>query len=147
MAEFKLPSDPTTNWFGKDPTTNWSGQTGSVTIVPTAPDNSLDALHPFINPLPRPDRARPIEEQPVGEATLIVTATLAPTTITMDTLGLRIDYGDGSDNDNLELERTTHSERITNPEDADQFVDVDVVDSLTFKNKLRKKTKFTLSSG
>jgi hypothetical protein len=37
------------------------------------------------------------------------------------------------DEDHIEIERVTHDERVFNPDDAEQFVDVEVVDEIRFR--------------
>lgn len=55
--------------------------------------------------------------------------------LTMEGLGFTIE-DDAYD----ELERTTHVERVENPDDSSQFVDVEVIDQIKFKKKQASST-------
>lgn len=53
---------------------------------------------------------------------------------------------DTRDTDLNELTREVDVKRITNPEDAGQYVDVEVVRTLTLTNKAKQKRIFTLNN-
>ena len=75
------------------------------------------------------------------DGTLTWSATQDAQTTTLESFGFTIDWGDDSTNF-TEISRTTHTERITNPDDDTQFVDVEVADSIQYKDTKNIVSKY-----
>lgn len=107
----------------------------------------LIAMQPPIK-VGRPDRQRALAMQPVGESTLIITATVSATVTTLKAMGLKISWAEDEDPPNkVEMERTTRTKRITNPSDSEQYVDVEVIDRIKFKDSLGDVYEYSLDNG
>lgn len=96
----------------------------------------------------RPDRQRALAQQPVGESTLTITATVNATITTLKAMGLQIKWAEDEDPPKkVEMERTTRTKRITNPVDPEQYVDVEVIDLIKFKDSLGEVYEYSLDNG
>ncbi len=110
------------------------------------PRDVIIALQPPVR-AGRPDRQRALAEQPEGEATLLFTAKVDATVTSLGGLGLKFRWEEEeSDPDKTEVERQVRTKRIFNPEDSEQYVDVEVIDSIVFTDTLNKSSRFTLDN-
>lgn len=121
--------------------------------------NLEKALRPFSfdpnRPLPR-DRASwsgatPVpEESTTEESTEGVLQWKARTgmeVLTLPGLAVNLKEDDKDPDFNLrEVSRQTHVVRVTNPEDPDMYVDVEVAKSLTLVNQAKQRRTFNLSN-
>lgn len=102
------------------------------------------SLRPGLNPDP-PWRARfnsnppPSEPQVDGQLRWGWTAKAETTTLDEMTYDLNVDVGgedpETAEDNTIELTRETHIERVYNPSDSSQYVDIEVVDAMSFRNK------------
>lgn len=115
------------------------------------------AVRPFITVIEPPSRARDGEQNvdpaytTTTEPALAVlewSARAGVQTTDLPSLGVVLSGNDESDSDGIldEIDRTTHTVRVTNPEDANQYVDVEIADSLTLTNRAKQKRKWNLTS-
>lgn len=101
------------------------------------------SLRPGLNPDP-PWRARfnsnPAPSEPIEDGELRWAWTAKTETTSLDEMvyDLNIEFPDtpeSVEDNTVELVRDTHVERVYNPEDSEQYVDIEVVDQITFINK------------
>jgi hypothetical protein len=109
------------------------------------PQDVIIAMQPPVK-AGRPDRQRALELQPEGESTLTFTAKVKATITTLPGMGIKFKWAADDDPNQVELQRATHTKRITNPEDSEQYVDVEVIDSITFKNSLGEVINYSLAN-
>lgn len=75
-----------------------------------------------------------------GDGHLVWSATQDAQTVTLESLGVTINWPDDPDNAYAETVRLTHTKRIEQDDNPDNYVDVEVIDSIDFHN-----TKFSIS--
>lgn len=99
-------------------------------------------VRPFYNRAAKPSRDRvqaedAATEQP--EAHLAFSAQMRGSWQTLDALSLTIkwptDDQETPDADWKEIDRETHTKRVENPDDPDQYIDVEVVDVIWYRDK------------
>lgn len=112
-------------------------------------------VRPFIVVLDPPSRVRP-GEQEIEQATTTSTepelavlewsARAGVQTTDLPSLGVILN-SDDTDSDGIldEIGRSTHTVRVTNPDDPDQFVDVEVADSILLSNRAKQKRQWNLT--
>lgn len=112
-------------------------------------------VRPFLPPGVRPDRGRygflggsepsgaVVDTDGNGVPDLEWGARVGAETVTLEQLGIRLQ---DPLMDFEELSRDTHVLRVTNPEDADQYVDVEVIDNIRFRNKSRQTSSYKLNN-
>lgn len=122
-----------------------------------APVIDIEKLsRPFVSAPSLPTRVRPDEvTQPSesasssstepGLVSLSWSARAGVNTTDLPSMGVLLSTGD-DDFDQFELTRNTSTVRVENPDDSDQFVDVEVINSITFANKSKQKRTYTLNN-
>lgn len=115
-------------------------------------------VRPFSTVINTPSRGRPGEQNVDPEHTTTTTepalvvlewsARAGVQTTDLPSLGVILNSDDDNDSEGIldEFDRTSHTVRVTNPDDPEQFVDVEVADSITLTNRAKKKRKWNLSS-
>lgn len=125
-------------------------------IAPTVrPALDLEkVIRPLVNPAPRADRARTYFNggQNTTGATVTTEGEDIPTleweclaraeTTTIESLGLRV----LDDNNQIEEERETHTERIFSETVPEAYVDVEVMDKVSFKTARNKRLFLTFTN-
>lgn len=89
------------------------------------------AVRPFSSDPPKPRAARVEPDQPPPEAQLVWSAKTNVEATTIPALGFRVNTRE----EWTETSRDTFIQRVTNPEDDSQYVDVERVRALYSKNK------------
>lgn len=112
-------------------------------------------VRPFGTVLNSPTRGRPGENDTALDVTttepelavLTWSARAGVETTDLPTLSVVLDDDeDDDDGINGEINRTFHTQRITQEGNADNWVDVEVPDDITFKNQAQQKRKYTFAS-
>lgn len=129
----------------------------------SAPSNRpvVDLEHvvrPFVSPVSKPDRSRNFAyggsrssgsvQTSEGEEvpTLEWTARANVEVMTLAGRGFTVSLIDESV-EREEISRETRVVRIENPEDSNQYVDVEVIDAISFQDPNRSKRRYTLNNG
>lgn len=102
------------------------------------------AVRPFLANPPRAAELRPEPAQDDGAAVLVWTARMPVQVTSIAGLGFSVRWDD--DERASELARTTHQVRVSNPADAEQFVDVEVIDDVTFDVGRGRKRRYQLDN-
>lgn len=82
----------------------------------------------------RPDRRRPPLLDEDAEATLTIVARARAETTNVTSVSMRIVWPDKEEEEE-EILREVQEKRVTNPEDEEQYVDVEVVEVIYLRNK------------
>lgn len=65
---------------------------------------------------------------------------------TLGAMGFTINWPDDPNNDYAETLRTTHTVRVENPDDSSQFVDVERIDTISFRNGQKIPYDYSLNN-
>lgn len=108
-------------------------------------------LRPFESKLFQTTRGRQQkEEAEPEEAVFTLEATAKIQVTTMEGMGWSVSFpepdDDNPDEDNAEEKRSVRTVRIYNPEDSEQYVDVEVIDSIDFKDVRNRLSRYTLKN-
>lgn len=110
--------------------------------ISSRPPADLDRIiRPYVRVAPKPDRSRVFfggDNGSSGEAqdtegqdvpVLAWEAMASVNTVTLPGVGFSV-----FESDFTETKRITHPKRIVNPDDSSQFVDVEVIDNISYEN-------------
>lgn len=81
------------------------------------------------------------------EGTLTFTATQSAGVTTLDSYGFTVNWPDDKNNEYAEIVRQSHTVRVENPEDSEQYVDIEIADAIQFRNGKNTVSKYTFSGG
>lgn len=84
-------------------------------------------------------------DNPPPEGTLVWSAQQPSGCTTLGGMGFSIKWPD-SDFNFTETGRTTHTVRVENPDDSSQFVDVEVIDNITYRNGKSVNSAYSLNN-
>jgi hypothetical protein len=131
----------------------------AMTLNPRTSPVSLErAIRPFLPVPAQPDRAKVYFSggtrskgdvtNTEGDAipTLEWEASMPPETITMGVTGFTVELGNNGDEDNNETQRSTHTVRIHSSTSPEDYVDVEVVDWVTFRDSNKRKRRLNFSN-
>lgn len=116
---------------------------------PGMPGSMEGLVRPFWKKAPSPDAAGAGEPVEVPDAYITWSSRVSPSVTTLEGQGINWSWeaDEGGDNDDEEVTRETHTVRVENPTDPEQYVDVEVVDAVVFKNPTTgRKRRMTLSN-
>ena len=108
-------------------------------------------LRPFESEFYQTSKGRPVRERNIEEEAVFEIRAVAKVEITtLEAQGWSINLkpkdGDEDDEENDEVIRHTRIERVTNPSDPSQYVDVEVIYAITFIDKYGFRRTFNLES-
>lgn len=106
------------------------------------------AIQPFIHQAPKPFQRRPDPKQDLGEAVLQWGARMNAEVTTIQAVGFTVNWPDDKTSDtSRERSRQVTTERVTNPEDENQYVDVERVQSIIFVDENGKIQRLIFRDG
>jgi hypothetical protein len=108
-------------------------------------------MRPFQSKYFQTTRGRPQEEKIEDTvATFVLEATARVQITTLEGLGWKIKWDPETetepDQDEEEVTRVTRTKRIYNPSDSQQYVDVEVIDAIEFKDQFNRKIRVKLNN-
>lgn len=86
------------------------------------------------------------EAPTTGNGILVWSAEQDAQSTTLEGMGVTINWPDDPNNEYAEAVRETHTDRIEQDGNPDNYVDVEVIDSIQFKNKKQQPSFYTLDN-
>jgi hypothetical protein len=122
----------------------------------TSIDFSVDlmsVMRPFESKYFKSTRGRPQkEEKPEEEAVYVLEASARVQVTTLEGLGWSYKWETDDDDDEEgdseedEITRITRTKRVYNPQDSQQYVDVEVIDAIVFKDRFNRSVRMNLTN-
>jgi hypothetical protein len=115
----------------------------------------FSVMRPFESKYFQTTRGRPQkEEKPDEEAVFVLEASARVQVTTLEGLGWKYKWesdDDDEDDDDADAEedevtRVTRTKRVYNPSDSSQYVDVEIIDAIVFKDKYNRSVRMNLTN-